>query len=71
MEILNFLFLLKIIARKESIFLLLTHATMQYKLRQFFIEYEWLSDGKLMCFCLKKKKGGLFSELLSESTPSS
>lgn len=56
MDILNFLFLLKIIARKESIFLLLTHATMQYKLRQFFIEYEWLSDGKLMCFCLKKKK---------------
>lgn len=21
-----------------------------------FIEYEWLSDGKLMCFCLKKRK---------------
>ena len=33
-----------------------------------FIEYVWLSDGKLMCFCLKKKRR---SELLSESTPSS
>lgn len=52
----SFFFLLKIRSNKKGCSFLLTHATVQYLLRDFFfIQYELLSDGKLMYFCWEKK----------------